>query len=125
MYYMMVKAAGGVISEKRFSGEDDLTPNEHQVLWHFFNLMLDNDQSLDMEDIKDFSDYQLWEMSKHMPIDLMAKKFYDTTPEQLQERLQKFAVTLSALQVLHPTLVKQFSGETQSVKKPVKAKEKF
>jgi hypothetical protein len=87
--------------------------------------MLDNDQSLDMEDIKDFSDYQLWEMSKHMPIDLMAKKFYDTTPEQLQERLQKFAVTLSALQVLHPTLVKQFSGETQSVKKPVKAKEKF
>lgn len=84
--WTLVKAAHGVVSEKRFSGLDR-TPNRWQGYWTLYNIAKDNGEDLDdiespidAAETPDFYIYELYKNGQMTP-EAIAKKLRTSTPE--------------------------------------------
>lgn len=93
----MVRSAGGVVSEKKFSGIDT-TPNREQMMWTALNSLMDEGIDITLEDIKDVPDFYIYELSQHMPIEEIAKKYRGATVEQIQEIIRRHVDRMFELQ---------------------------
>lgn len=99
VYWTVIKAAGGIVSEQRFSGSN-ITPCKEQILWSYYNVLLDQGINIDAEDINEYSDHMLYELSKHMDVKDIARKFYNTTLEEIQNRIWKYTEQLAAYKAM-------------------------
>jgi len=88
----MVKTAGGVVSEARFSGLNR-QPNRYQGYWTYFNTMADagNDLAdLDVQPVTSMPDYYIYELVKNSNLNLTElAKFLRTTPAEIQAILSR------------------------------------
>lgn len=84
-----MRAAGGVVSEQRFSGSN-ITPCREQILWSYYNILMDQGIDIDAGDVNEYNDYMLYELSKHMEVKDIARKFHNATPEEIQNRIWNY-----------------------------------
>jgi hypothetical protein len=96
MYWKVIRAANGAVNERRFSGSDDPMSDE-QIIWHYYNILLDDGIDIDAESVSAYSDFQIYELSKHIPLEQLVKRFQNTTIEDLKKRIDNYLITRVAL----------------------------